>query len=136
LINDFYAGNYNAEEEPYLIHNDTGYRYKIHNIPKKFAQKQTLDNHGQEISKMAVLKVLDDNIRYLSFSETKTYCKACAFSEDINGMDMCPVCRKNYKGIQYKTCVDCLPEDKKIAIKEKIEFAKSMQKMHEALGID
>jgi ribosomal protein S27AE len=89
------------------------------------------------IDKKAMIDCLDAGIKYLSFEGTKTLCKKCAFNQDINGKDLCPVCKKNYKAIQYKTCVDCLPDGElKNHIKEQYEFSKKMYEMHKDLGID
>lgn len=51
-------------------------------------------------------------------------------------MELCPKCKKYYKGVPYPTCINCLPEDKQKAVLEKIEFARSWQAMHKELGSD
>ena len=79
---------------------------------------------------------LDENIKYLSFEDTMTTCKKCAFNYDLNRMELCPKCKEYYKGIHYPTCIQCLPEDRRKAALEKIEFGKAMRAMHEELGID
>ena len=94
------------------------------------------DKNSKEIEKIAFLLYLDDNIKYLSFEDTITACKKCAFSFDINRMELCPKCKEHYKGIQYSTCIQCLPEDKKKAALEMIEFGKEWRQMHKDLGID
>lgn len=91
---------------------------------------------GDDIQKVAFLFYLDDNIKYLSFEDTITACKKCAFNYDINKMELCPKCKKYYKGISYPTCINCLPEDKRNAAKEKIECGKAIHAMHRQLGID
>jgi hypothetical protein len=91
-----------------------------------------------------MLIYLDENIKYLSFEDTKTFCKKCAFNYDKRGMDLCPKCKVNYKKIQYETCVDCLPEgelkdrirEKQAEYNEMKEFRKSMNEMEHELGID
>jgi hypothetical protein len=82
------------------------------------------------------LLYLNDTIQYLSFADTITACKKCAFNFDINKMELCPACKQYYKGLQYPTCIQCLPEEKRKAALEKIEFGKEMREMHRRLGID
>jgi len=89
-----------------------------------------------EIEKEAFLLYLDDNIKYLSFEDTITACKKCAFNYDINNLELCPKCKEYYKGIQYPTCIQCLPEDKRKLALEKIEFGKEWHAMYQELGID
>jgi PHP family Zn ribbon phosphoesterase len=95
-----------------------------------------LTKHTDEIDRQVMLNYLDDNIKYLSFEYTMTCCKKCAFNYDLNDMELCPICKKNYKGIQYKSCLQCLPEDKRKAALKKIAFGKEWQAMHEELDID
>jgi hypothetical protein len=91
---------------------------------------------SEVIGKEAFLLYLDENIKYLSFEDTITACKKCAFNFDINNMELCPKCKEYYKGIQYPTCIQCLPDDKRKAALEMIEFGKEWRRMHEGLGID
>jgi len=91
---------------------------------------------SDEIEKEAFLLYLDDNIKYLSFEDTLTVCKKCAFNFDVNKLELCPKCKIYYKGIQYPTCIQCLPEDKKNLALEKIEFGKAWHAMHQTFGID
>ncbi|MBT2561123.1 hypothetical protein J7E50_09800 [Pedobacter sp. ISL-68] len=93
-------------------------------------------NNAEAIEKEAFLLYLNDNIKYLSFEDTITACKRCAFSYDINNMELCPKCKEHYKGIQYQTCIQCLPEEEKKAAMETVEFGKEWQEMHKKLGID
>ena len=51
-------------------------------------------------------------------------------------MELCPKCKENYKGIQYPTCIQCLPEEKQKEIEEQIEFGKQWRDMEKNLGID
>ncbi|MCL1817792.1 MAG: hypothetical protein FWG35_02595 [Spirochaetaceae bacterium] len=88
------------------------------------------DEHQRAIDKKAMIDYLDAQIKYLSFEGTKTLCKKCAFNQDMNGKDLCPACRKNYKSMKYETCVDCLPDgERKNQIKEYYEFVKMMNKI-------
>lgn len=89
-----------------------------------------------EIEKEAFTLYLEDNIKYLSFEDTITACRKCAFRFDIENMELCPKCKTYYKGIQYPTCIQCLPDGKREAAYEKIDFGKRMKDMHKDLGID
>ena len=51
-------------------------------------------------------------------------------------MELCPKCKEYYKGIQYPTCIQCLPAEKRKAVQEQIDFGKEMREMHKRLGID
>jgi len=105
-------------------------------ISKQKVKELLKSKYQFEIDKKAMLDYLDAGIKYLSFEGTKTLCKKCAFNQDLNGKDLCPVCKKNYKKVQYPTCVDCMPEgERKTQIKEYIEFCKEMRDFHKSLGI-
>ncbi|WP_324231742.1 hypothetical protein [Lacibacter sp.] len=88
------------------------------------------------IEKEAFLLYLNDDIKYLSFEDTITACRRCAYKFDIKKMDLCPNCNEYYKGIQYPTCIQCLPEEKRKAALESIEFGKQWEQMHRDLEID
>ena len=110
-----------------------------HNLPEVkywLQRKNTTNEYNDEIEKKAFLLYLDANIKYLSFEDTITACRKCAFNYDLNNMELCPKCKIYYKGIQYPTCIQCLPEDKRKLALEKIEFGKAWQAMHQELGID
>jgi hypothetical protein len=92
--------------------------------------------NSDEIERKAFLRYLDDNIKYLSFVDTITACTKCASYYDLNRMELCPICRKNYKGIEYQSCVPCLPEEKRKIAEEKIKFGRAMREFDENLGID
>lgn len=95
------------------------------------------DKYQREIDKKSMIDYLDATIKYLSFEDTKTLCKKCAYNQNINEKDLCPICKKNFKPIRYKTCVDCLPDGViKQKIKEQYEFNRMMYKMSKDLGID
>jgi hypothetical protein len=98
-------------------------------------------NHAKKkdseiIEKEAFLEYLNDNIKYLSFEDTITACRKCASSFDLYNMEICPKCKVYYKGIQYPTCIQCLPDDKRKAAMEIIEFGKEWHAMHKRLDID
>jgi anaerobic ribonucleoside-triphosphate reductase len=92
--------------------------------------------HDEKIGKAAFLLYLDDQIKYLSFEDTITSCKKCAFNYDINNLELCPKCNEYYKGVQYSSCIQCLPDDKKKAISENVRFKNEWEEMHKRLGID
>jgi hypothetical protein len=100
-------------------------------------RKQMLkDKYQKEIDKKAMIGYLDAQIEYLSLEGTKTLCKKCGFNKNMNGKDLCPVCKKNYKSIKYDSCVDCMPEgEQKNRIKEQFEFNKYMREMESDLGL-
>jgi len=54
----------------------------------------------------------------------------------MNNLELCPNCKKYFKGIQYPTCIQCLPYEKREAALEKNEYGKEMSAMHKRLGID
>jgi ribosomal protein L37AE/L43A len=89
-----------------------------------------------KIEKEAFLLYLDDNIKYLSFEDSITACKKCAYSFDLNNMELCPKCNEYYKGVRFPTCIQCLPEEKRKTALNSIEFGKEMRAMHERLGIE
>lgn len=65
------------------------------------------DRFKHEIEKNTLLELIDQYIKYQNLEDTVTYCKKCAFMKDINHMDICPVCKKDYKKNRYKTCYKC-----------------------------
>lgn len=88
------------------------------------------------IEKEAFSLYLNDDIKYLSFEDSITACRKCAYKFDMKRMELCPICKTNYKGLQYPTCIQCLPEEKRKAALESIEFGKQWQEMHRPLGIE
>jgi len=111
-------------------------QYNLPSIKSWFQRERAKTKYCDIIGNEAFLLYLDDNIKYLSFDDTITACKKCAFNFDINFMDLCPQCKKYYKGIDYPTCIQCLPEDRRTAVLESIEFGKQWEAMHKELGID
>jgi len=99
-------------------------------------REQVKTKAGEKIEKEAFLLYLNDDIKYLSFEDTITACKKCAYYFDKMKMELCSKCKVYYKGIEYPTCIQCLPADKRKAALEIIEFGKGWQAIHEELGID
>jgi hypothetical protein len=111
-------------------------KHNLSNIKFWFQRKLVKTKESEIIGKEAFLLYLDDNIKYLSFDDTITACKKCAFNFDINKMELCPKCKEHYKGIEYPTCIQCLPEDRRKAALKMIEFGKDWHAIHKELGID
>jgi hypothetical protein len=111
-------------------------QHNLSNAKYWFQREQAKVKDIEKIKKEAFLLYLDATIKYLSFEETITACKKCAFNFDINNMELCPKCNKNYKGVKFPTCIQCLPEKKRKAAFKKIEFGKEWHDMHKRLGID
>lgn len=104
---------------------------------KYWLQREKAKARGSEkIYKEALILYLDATIKYLSFEDTISACKRCAFNFDLNNMELCPSCKKSYKGVEYATCIQCLPEEKRKMAIEKIEYGRSMRQMHRKFGID
>lgn len=111
-------------------------KHNLSNIRYWLQRERAKNKDAETIEKEAFLLYLNDSIKYLSFEDTISACKKCAFNFDINNLELCPKCKVYYKGIQYSTCIQCLPEDKRKAALEKIEFGKGWHAMHEKFGID
>lgn len=111
-------------------------KHNLSNIRYRMQREMVEKKDTEAIEKKALLLYLEDSIKYLSFEDTITACKKCAYNFDINNLELCPKCNVYYKGIQYPTCIQCLPEEKRKAALEKVEFGKAWKEMHEELGID
>lgn len=138
LISIFQQGEDTWEVREKCFVSKDQYRNKHHlsNIRYWMGRAKAKNKDAEAIGKKAFLLYLNDCIKYLSFEDTITACKKCAYNLDIKKMELCPQCKHHYKGIQYPTCIPCLPEDKRKAALELIEFGKGWQAMHEELGID
>ena len=138
LIAAFYTDEEVAEvhNKCFVSKNEWKNQQKLPQIMYWLQREKAKVKYGDTIYKEVLLLSLDDDIKYLSFEDTITACKKCAFNFDMNYMELCPICNKYYKGVSYPTCIQCLPEDRRKAALEKIEFGKKWRAMHEALGID
>ena len=138
LIDMFYIDEETADVKSKRFTSRDEYQnvQNLNNIRYWLLREKAKDKYGAEIEKETFLRTLNDNIKYLSFEDAITACKKCASNYDLNNMELCPKCKKHYKGIPYPTCINCLPEDKRKAALEKIEFGKAWQEMHKELGID
>lgn len=110
--------------------------HNLSNIKYWFQREKAKTKDEEIIGKEAFLLYLADDIKYLSFEDTITACRRCASNYDLKNMELCPKCKVHYKGIQYPTCIQCLPEDKRKSALEMIEFGKKWQSMERELGID
>ena len=111
-------------------------KHNLSNIKYWFQRNIAKNKNSESIEKKALILYLNDNIKYLSFEDTITACKKCASNYDLFRMELCPQCKEYYKGIQYPTCIQCLPEKKRKAAEEQIEFGKQWREMEKRLGID
>ncbi len=111
-------------------------KHNLSNIKYWLQRDRAKTKETETIEKEAFLLYLNDSIKYLSFEDTITACKKCAYYFDIHNMELCPKCKVYYKGIQFSTCIQCLLEEKRKAALEKIEVGKRWQAMHERFGID
>ena len=138
LINDFYENGDSIEvrDKCFVSKDQWKNMHNLSNIRYWLQRDRAKSKDAETIAKEAFLLYLNDSIKYLSFDDTITACKKCAYSFDINKMELCPVCKQYYKGVQYPTCIQCLPEEKRKAALEVIEFGKDWREMHRILGID
>lgn len=124
-------------------------REKCFTSKDQWKNKQNLSNikywmqreHAKEVNielieREAFLLYLADDLKYLSFEDAITACKRCAASYDLHRLELCPKCQKNFRSIEYPTCIQCLPEESRAAVLASIEFGKKMREMERNLGID
>lgn len=138
IISTFYENEEAIEvrDKCFVTNDKWKNKHNLSNVRYWLQRKQAKNKDVETIEKEAFLLYLNDSIKYLSFEDTITACKKCASSFDLYNMELCPKCKEYYKGVQYTTCIQCLPEEKRKAALEKIEFGKEWQAMHEGLGID
>lgn len=138
VVNSYYKDNYSiySKDKSFISIDKWRNHHNIHDIIYWFKRNKSENQNLEEIEKISFLLYLDDNIKYLSFEDTITACKKCASSFDLHEMELCPKCKKYYKGIRYPSCIQCLPEDSRKIALEKIEFGKNWEEMHKELGID
>lgn len=138
LIDSFYKNEESlAVGDKCFVKKDT--RIDGHNLSSVkywLLRDRTKTRDADSIAKKAFLLFLNDTIKYLSFEDTITTCRRCASNYDLHQLELCPVCKKNYKGIQFKSCIQCLPEDKRTAAMESIKWGKEWHATQEKFGID
>jgi len=69
------------------------------------------------VSTRAVLLSIDEHLRYVSFTDTKTFCKKCAFMWDKRECKLCEVCRERFHSRHLSRCARCDPEHYKLCRK-------------------
>tara|TARA_R110002167_G_scaffold312948_6_gene518651 strand:+ start:1422 stop:2306 length:885 start_codon:yes stop_codon:yes gene_type:complete len=138
LISIFYENKdaYEVRDKCFVSKDKWKNKHNLSNVKYWLQREQAKNKDAEKIGKEAFLLYLNDSIHYLSFDDTITACKKCAFNFDKNGMELCPECKQYYKGLQYPTCIQCLPEEKRKAALESIEFGNEMREIHRRLGID
>ena len=138
LISTFYenAEAIEVRDKCFVSNDKWKNKHNLSNVRYWVQRERAKKKNAETIEKEAFLLYLNDNIKYLSFEDTITACKKCASNFDLYNMELCPKCKLYYKGAQYSTCIQCLPEEKRKAALEKIEFRKGRQAMHENLEID
>lgn len=77
----------------------------------RFERYQTKVFNEIKSNNLYVIEWISQVIRYWSFVDAKTYCQKCAYLEDMQNIDICPVCRINYKNRRYNTCYACSEYD-------------------------
>jgi hypothetical protein len=138
LISIFYENDqaYEVQDKCFVSRDKWRNKHNLSNVKYWLQRERAKNKDAETIEKEAFLQYLNDNIKYLSFEDTITACRKCAASFDLYKMELCPKCSKYYKGIQYPTCIQCLPEEQRKSALESIEFGKEWQEMHRRLGID
>ncbi|MBP2030316.1 hypothetical protein J2755_001250 [Methanohalophilus levihalophilus] len=72
-----------------------------------------------------------ERLSYMSFENVQILCDRCHIAHH-KGMNLCPVCKKNYKKVLHETCWGCIPEEKKKKIEErKSGFEKWLKEIQE-----
>lgn len=138
LISMFFQneGALEVIDKCFIINHKWQNKYNLSNIRYWIQRDKVKKSNLEAIEKEAFLLYLNDNVKYLSFEGTITSCKKCACYFDIYNLELCPNCKTYYKGVQYSTCIQCLPEDKRKGALEYIELKNQMSAIEKELGID
>jgi len=138
LISIFYENEEAYEIQDKCFVSKDKWRNKNNLVSVRYwLQRERAKNKDYEqIEKEAFLLHLNDCIKYLSFEDAITACKKCAYNFDIKRMELCPKCNQHYKGLEYPTCIECLPEEKRKAVLESIQLGKEWYEIHNRLGLD
>lgn len=138
IVSLFYVNKEALEVRDKCFHTNDSWknRHNLSNIRYWMQRAKAKESNIEEIEKKALILNINDIIKYLSFEDTITACKKCASYFDIYNMELCPNCKTYYKGVQYSTCIQCLPEEKRKQALEKIEFGNQMRAIEKELGID
>lgn len=138
LISIFYENKdaYEVVDKCFISKDKWRNKNNLSSVKYWMQRERAKSKDSETIEKEAFLLHLSDCIKYLSFEDAITACKKCAYNLDIKKMDLCPKCKQHYKGLQYPTCIECLPEEKRKEVLESIQFGKEWHEMHKILGID
>jgi len=138
LISIFFENEdaYEVQDKCFVSKDKWKNRNNLSNIRYWLQRERAKNKDAEQIEKEAFLLHVNDCIKYLSFEDAITACRKCAYNFDIKKMELCPQCKQHYKQLQYPTCIDCLPEEKRKAALESIQFGKEWHEMHKRLGID
>lgn len=138
LIELFYENEdaYIVRDKCFVTNDIWKNQHNLSNVKYWLQRNKATTKDSDKIRRKAFLLYLDDNIKYLSFEDTITACKKCAFYFDLHNMVLCPICKENYKSVQYQTCLQCLPDEKRKEVLESIEFSISMQELHKRLELE
>jgi len=127
---------YEVRDKCFVSNDKWKNKHNLSNIKYWLQRNLAKKKDAESIEKRAFILYLNDSIKYLSFEDTITACGKCASNYDLHKMVLCPNCKEHYKGIQYPTCIQCLPEEKRKEVEEQIEFGKQWREMEKRLGID
>lgn len=138
LISIFYENQdaYEVQDKCFVSKDKWKNKNNLSNIRYWLQREHAKNKDTEQIEKEAFLLHVNDSIKYLSFEDAITACRKCAYNFDIKKMELCPQCKKHYKGFQYPTCINCLPDEKRKAALESIQLGKEWHEMHKRLGID
>lgn len=65
-------------------------------------------NADSALQREIIERVIRGSIKYLSFDDTATFCRKCAFMWDKKRIKLCPTCHKNWIGIDSTDrCDEC-----------------------------
>ncbi len=138
LISIFYENEeaYEIQDKCFVSKDKWRNKNNLTSVRYWLQRERAKKKDSEQIDKEAFLLHLNDCIKYLSFEDAITACRKCAYKFDIKKMELCPKCKQHYKGLEYPTCIECLPEEKRKAALESIQFGKEWHEIHKKLGID
>ena|ERR1051325_2887316 len=81
---------------------------KINELTKA-ARRKSMEEFDSEfgIGKAAVILIIEQHLRYISFQDVTTLCKRCAFVADRTTLVFCKICRSNYHFPSFACCTLC-----------------------------
>lgn len=102
--------NSNFQNPDYVSEYSSEDKKKIAGIKAKFYKSKYdlfLSKYKDIIYKEAVLESIDEHLDYITFNNTATYCKKCAFLYDIRDLKLCKICKSKYHRLKYDSCINC-----------------------------